>query len=111
VGVYYDAATGAAAQRQWENAVGRCRLTVSKSVLKAKRVWFHRLKHKYDKRLSRFAFKFNLRHYNAYLNFDSLPNALVTLFVVSTLDGYGQVGLAENVKNLLQRILNPRFLS
>ena len=28
---------------------------------------------------------------NAYLNFDSLPDALVSLFVASTLDGYGQL--------------------
>jgi hypothetical protein len=28
---------------------------------------------------------------NSDLNFDSLPNALVSLFVASTLDGYGQL--------------------
>jgi len=41
-GFYYDAATGAPAQREWKNR---------------------------------------------YLNFDDLPNALVSLFVISTLDG------------------------
>jgi hypothetical protein len=48
---------------------------------------------------------------NAYLNFDSLPNALVSLFVASTLDGYGQLlfdGLdATNIDEQPRRDANP----
>jgi len=43
--------------------VGRCTLTASKPVLKAKRLWFQRLKIEYHKLLSTFAFNFNLRRY------------------------------------------------
>ena len=48
---------------------------------------------------------------NAYLNFDSLPDALVSLFVASTLDGYGQLlfdGLdATGVDEQPKRDANP----
>jgi len=48
---------------------------------------------------------------NAYLNFDSLPDALVSLFVASTLDGYGQLlfdGLdATGVDEQPRRDANP----
>jgi len=44
-----------------QQMVGRCRLTVSIPVLKALKVWFQRLKLKYQKLLSTFAFNFNLR--------------------------------------------------
>ena len=48
---------------------------------------------------------------NAYLNFDSLPDALVSLFVASTLDGYGQLlfdGLdAVGVDEQPRRDANP----
>ena len=43
--------------------VGRCRLTVSKPVLKAQRLWFLCLKLQYDETLSSFAFSFKLRRY------------------------------------------------
>jgi len=42
--------------------VGRCRLTVSKPVLKAP--WYHLLKLEYDEPLSNFALKFNLRRFS-----------------------------------------------
>jgi hypothetical protein len=45
-----------------DEEVGRCRLTVSKSVSKAPMV--QRLKVYYDVPLSNFAFEFNLRHCN-----------------------------------------------
>jgi len=48
----------------FDDEVGRCRLTASKSVLKAKRLWFQRLKLQYDETLSNFAFNFNSRRYN-----------------------------------------------
>jgi hypothetical protein len=48
-----------------DTAVGRCRLAVSKLVLKAQRVWFHRLRLECDEPISNFAFKFNLRRYTA----------------------------------------------
>jgi len=44
--------------------VGRCRLTLSKPVLRAQRLWFQCLKLQYDEQLSSFAFSFNLRRYN-----------------------------------------------
>jgi len=47
--------------------VGRCRLPVSKPVLKAQRLWYQRLKLQYDETLSNFAFKFNLRRYIKFL--------------------------------------------
>ena len=43
--------------------VGRCRLTVSKTLFKAKRLWSQRLNLQCDKKPSSFAFKPNLRRY------------------------------------------------
>jgi hypothetical protein len=46
-------------------AVGRCRMTVSKPVLKAKHAWFQRMKLECDEALSNLGFNFNLRRYTA----------------------------------------------
>jgi hypothetical protein len=52
-----------AAMNVLEPVAGRCRLTVSKPVLKAKRLRFQRLKLECDELLSNLAFNFNLRRY------------------------------------------------
>ena len=56
--------------------VGWCRLTASKPVLKAKRLWFQRLKLYYDETLSNFAFNFNLGRYTTGTNAAVIRGAL-----------------------------------
>ena len=58
-------AAGALQRRDMERAakVGQCRLTESKPVLTAQRLWFQHLNLEYHESLSNFAFKFNLRRY------------------------------------------------
>ena len=46
------------------SSVGRCKLTASKPVLTAKRLWFHRLKPQYDEPAPKFAIEFNVRRYS-----------------------------------------------
>jgi len=56
-----EAVRGDLGQYMVKHEVGRCRLTESTPVLKAKRLWFYRLNLQYDETLSNFALKFSLR--------------------------------------------------
>ena len=76
--------------------VGRCRLALSKPVLKAPLVSALRIKRKYDELLSSFAFKFNLRHYTLDPNATQYTYSTVALNATSV---DGEVYLLANLSH------------
>jgi len=87
------------ARRIAVNEVGCCTLTVSKPVLKAKRLWFQRLKLQCDEPLSNSAFNFNLRRHNegalltaARLTFDQWSQRALFKAAVALCAQLAQVG-------------------
>ena len=88
----------ASVDRYEDGTVGRCRLTVSKLVLKAQRLWFHRLKLEYHKLLSTVAFNFNLRRYSA-ADGPELDSAVLTAWAARSKATLGVRGAGRSAVN------------